>query len=468
MIKTLALLILMTMAWTTNLSYAQAEDCLPIRFFDGQEARVIGSIDAGGLPLREEPTLAEPVLTIIPLDTLLFTSRMTDCQEGRNWYYVSYQDSESDESITGWVVDGDGYNYWLEPIPICTAPSKQEGIQIDPFYIDLYGLEVDKYDENTNTLHFSYIKRGQDSPQKFFFELDMNSGFVTQKDNRYDGLVTQGLKDTLGIERIYQTNEYWNMSFLSPDQSQILYIIQNPPTTESCAHGCRTDSLWIANIDGSNPIKLRDSIGQITKTQWNADGTIDLSMSASEVFGPDYVVRVCEDGSCDEETEDWLLEDDRFPFEFTIHMPMASPNGEWVAVTVGSEKLYEEGIMSTGAILNLNDGRYIQLPFNGRVAVPILWEDDDTILYPVAGTGWDGRDYDLPEQFYEQDAIWMIDLDFEDLSYAIRWRSTHWDMLERDSRMFNSEQTHHIIRTSRGAIVYNISRGLGIYCFSMG
>ena len=467
--RSIALILWISLS-TTLLSNAQPSDCLPIHFMGGQVVRVIGSVDAGGLPFRQQPSLESSVEGFIPLDTQLQTKGLLRCSEERNWYSVFYSIEGEAESQEVWVVDGDSYTHWLEPVPICRASD----IQIYPAYPSYVGgrLIVDGFDKTSQILRFSldFFPEGV-SRERHYFELDLATGFLTQMDYWYRDVITRDLTNQLGItDRVFGEEEGFNVVYVSPDKTQFLYRTVNP-TIPNCAHGCTTETLWLADIDGSNPIALTEFYGLITHINW-LDDEIQLSMLPIEVFGPNFDWTVCLDGSCDERSHDRFLEGHDLPFDHGRHTPTLSPNGEWIATSFGSEDLYlEEGILSIGVILNTNDNRYIQLPNNGEAASPILWINDRRILYPVIGTGWDGEPHGLPSDFYEVDALWDIVLDFDDLSYHVIQRMTDWQGREWDDRLFGTEQTHHIIpmsSVSRGVIVYNQQRSLSLHCFPQG
>lgn len=449
---------------------AQSDTCLSPRFFGGQFVRVTGSVDAGGLPFRSQPDLTAPVEGLIPLDNVVESRRMNGCMDGRNWYSVWYTASEDEAPVEVWVVDGDGQSYWLEPEPDCPAFADKR-IHIfpsPPAYAER--LIVDGYDEATNTIRFAanHYPASSEPYEWHFFTLDLDTGLITQTDYWHSDLITPELTDRLGIaEQVFGEREVFNTVYVSPDRTKILYRTTNPQIPD-CAHGCVTETLWIANSDGSNPIALSEFYGGITRIVWGDDGRIYLSLYPLEVWGPESTLTVCADGSCAFYNDELILEGRSLPFEFVRHMPVWSPNGEWIAVSMGSEQLLSEGIPSTGFILENDGDRYIQLPYNGGTASPIVWLDDDTILYPVLGIGWDGEDYGLPRDFYTQDAIWEFHLDFEYLTYQRGDRLTYW-VSDGDwyDRMFDSEQTYHIIAVPGGAVVYSW-RSLDIYCFARG
>ena len=458
------------MLWTPLLSDAQVYECLPIQFMGGQVVRVTGSLDAGALPYRLGASLASPVEGFIPLDTELETNRLVRCLEGRNWYSVFYQLEGASEPEEVWVVDGDGLTYWLEPLPIC----RTSDIQIFPSYPSYGGSEVivDGYDDATQILRFSFDYFPQDAPvERHYFELNLANGLLTQTDYWYRELITRDLTDQLGItERVYEDGENFNIVYVSPDETQLLYRTVNP-TIPNCAHGCTTETLWLADIDGSDPVALTEFYGHITQINW-LDDEIQFSMLPIEVFGPNFDWMACLDGSCDYRPEERFLEGRDLPFDYVRHTPVLSPDGEWVALTLGGEDLYEtEGYLTVGVVLNTQDDRYIQLPYNGEAASAILWIDDRRVLYPVIGIGWDAEPYGLPSDFYEVDALWEIVLDFDDLSYRVIQRLTQWEGREWDDRLLGTEQTHHIIPISsvaRGVIIYNRSRSLSLHCFPQG
>jgi hypothetical protein len=465
--KYLLLLLLVVVLMPPLALQAQADTCLSPRFFGGQWVRVTGSLDAGGLPFRAQHSLSAPVLGFIPLDRVVESAWMQRCVEGRNWYSVWYgrTDSEAPEEV--WVMDGDGHTYWLEPLPYCQEYDQREHIFPSPMdYED--GLIVDSFDEQTKVLRFSanYRPVGEHSLERHYFTLDLDTELVTQTDYWYRDIVTRQLTDRLGItEQVFGEEEDFSTVYVSPDRTRILYRNTNPPIPD-CAHGCITETLWIADSDGSNPRALSDFYGWISRIVWGNDGRIHLSMFSKEVWSPEFTLTVCIDGSCTLYLDELILGERSLPLEDVLHMPMWSPNGQWIAVTMGSEQLYNAGIPSTGFVVEQNGDRFIQLPYNGQAASPIIWMDNDTLLYPVRGVDVDEAQDGLPTRFYTQDALWEIDLDFEALTYRIGDRLTYC-VGDRNDRLFDPVETHHIIAAGNKAIVYSRA-SLDIYCFWRG
>lgn len=307
--------------------------------------------------------------------------------------------------------------------------------------------------------------------ERHYFTFDLDTGLITQTDYWYRDLVTRKLTDRLGItEQVFGDSEDFRTIYVSPDRTKILYSTRKPQVPH-CDHDCETETLWITDRSGSNPIALTDFYeGTIEQVTWGKDDKIYLSLSSPVMAGTDLILTVCADGSCEMYDDELILKGRSLPFKYVEHLPVWSPNGQWIAVTMGSEQLAADGIFSTGVVVENEGDRYIQLPFNGRVAAPIVWLDDDTILYPVMGIGWDGKDYGLPSDFYEQDALWEIHLDFNALTYRIGDRLTEW---VRSRKWYDQMweyagiESYHIIAAGDKAIVYS-HHGLDIYCFSRG
>jgi hypothetical protein len=366
----------------------------------------------------------------------------------------------------------DTQTHWLEPIPFpCSSYGREQVFPAYPAYSS--GLFVDSFDSENGLLRFSAEALSGDRSElvRHYFTLDVNTGMTTQSDYWYRDLITQEFTDRVGItEQVFGDGEDFSTVYVSPDRTKILYRVTNPERPD-CAHGCVTETLWIADSNGNNPITLAEFYGRITRIVWDDDGMIYLSLSPLEVWEADFTLAVNTDGTISEYADEMILEGRSLPFEYVRHMPIFSPNREWIAVTMGSEQLYSEGMPSTGFILNAHDDRYIQLPYNGQAASPILWIGNNEIAYPVIGLGWDGEDYDLPSHFYAQDALWRVILDFDTLSYLIGdgSRLTNWVGNQNDLPMLNTVPTHHILLTSSTtrAIIYSDSM-LALFCYPGG
>lgn len=444
---------------------AQTDACLPTRFMGGQEARVVGSLDMGGLPYRSDMLLSAPVLGTIPLDTVVMSHGMQSCIEGRNWYQITYPPTEEPWGNRVWVTDGIDQTYWLEPVRTCGSMGRTEVFPSSPSYSQ--GLIVDGYDPETDILRFSaeYFDDAAHTLERHYLNFQVREGVVTRSDYWYRDLITPELTDQLGItEHVFGETEDFTRLYVSPDQTKLLYSTQNP-TIPDCAHGCTTSKLWVADIDGSNPIPLGDYYGWITRVIWE-DTYVQLSLTPIEVFEADFTLTFFFDGRESIGSTELILGEGSLLFDHVFHLPTESPNREWLAVTASSEVLNGDPILRTGVILNRTDDRYIQLPNNGGAAAAILWLDEDTILYPVMGLGRNIVEDGLPRYFYEQDALWEIHLDFETLSFHVGDRLTHW-VDPTALPMLLWEQTTHILIAQDRAILYS-DRSLAVYCFSRG
>lgn len=442
--------------------HAQSENCLPLRFFGGQEVLVTGSIDAGGLPYRGRASLEASVGGFIPVGTAVVTDNMSICVEGRNWYEVLWAESEEEDPRRVWVMDGDGYTYWLEPIPL--YQTSQSRMKLFPNLSADY-LFVDSYDEQNEILRFSAVLYPEDQSverRRRYFDFDISTGFITEVDYWYRDNITHEFTDKLGItEQVFGDGEDFSTVFVSPDKTKVLYRIAKPAEPD-CIHFCITDTLWMVNSDGSDPIALYDFYGSITRIIWNEGDLILVSLASPEVYGAYGTLIICADGSCALSSNELILGSRELPFDYITNLPSISPNGEWAAAIFGGEELVDllKGDFSNGFVLSQNENKYIQLPYNGNVEAEITWLDNDTILYPVMGLsrdGWDATNYNLPSRFYDQDALWEIDLDFENLTYRIKDRLTNWDLVPGDwtTEMFYGQLIHHIIPMHDLALIYS-------------
>lgn len=429
------------------------------------------TLDAGGLPYRSSPSLDTPVIGLIPLDTHLTTIGMQLCLESRNWYLVEYGADEAARRYPVWVVDGVDGTYWLEPVPTCLGETART--TLFPGFVGYsQGLIVDGYDSATDTLRFSaeYFDDAAHTLERHYLNFQVRDGVVTRSDYWYRNLITPELTDRLGItEQVFGAEEDFTGLHVSPDRTRILYQTPNPQIPD-CAHGCRTSKLWIADIDGSNSLPLGDYYGRVNRVIWGEE-QIRLSITPAEVFSPDLTVTFYLDGHEQEYADEVILGGRSLPFEYVSNLPIESPDGEWISVTMGGEALYEQsGFRSTGFILNQNEDRWIQLPYNGNAASEIVWLDSDTILYPVIGLGWSGADYGLPDYFYAQDGLWEIHLDFDTLTYRLGGRLTNWIPPEVSygyPNMLDPVQTHYILIESGIPIIYS-GISLDMYCISRG
>jgi hypothetical protein len=84
--KRLLLLITVIIVFGLENLQAQEGECLEPRFLPGQPVKVIGSVDAGGMPYRARTNLESEVLGFIPLGTTLRTNPYREyfCGQGRN------------------------------------------------------------------------------------------------------------------------------------------------------------------------------------------------------------------------------------------------------------------------------------------------------------------------------------------------------------------------------------------------
>jgi hypothetical protein len=81
---------------------------LPPRLFVNGTARVVSGLGANNL--RTAADESAEILSQIPEGAELTVMGQQVCVNGMNWWYVRYGE------IEGWTAEGQGQNYWLEPI----------------------------------------------------------------------------------------------------------------------------------------------------------------------------------------------------------------------------------------------------------------------------------------------------------------------------------------------------------------
>ena len=82
------------------------------RLVVGQQARVMAE---GGVNFRERPNTLAQLLNVIPQNTIIPIVEGPFCGEGYAWWAVDY------EGQRGWVVEGTGEFYWMQPYLVQSA-----------------------------------------------------------------------------------------------------------------------------------------------------------------------------------------------------------------------------------------------------------------------------------------------------------------------------------------------------------
>ncbi|MBC7870701.1 MAG: hypothetical protein H7Y09_07660 [Chitinophagaceae bacterium] len=455
--------LLMLLFISINISgHVMAQDtCLPPRFLPGMPVQVVGSVDAGGLPFRGSIGLAGNVLGFIPLGTSITVEESAICEEGRNWYPVSadYTTVASDYSV--WVTDGDGTSYWLEPVGFCEIPEwLGNGVQIN-LWNTIDDIVTMDYAADDHLLYLT--TSGDDVPQHpvllDHYTIDVETGILTEGDYQYVDIVTPELTDALGISAyVFGERSFSYALLISPDQQKILYFIPDPPI-ESCAHGCLRDQVYIADVDGTDSIFLgRIYSGYLETVHWGANERLYLTMHSEAAFNY-YTIELCMDGSCGALFDD-VLEERGLPFyDEVVGFPAVSPDGRHMAFERFNFTGSEEG--SGTVILDLEDNSWIELPDNGNVALPIIWEDDTTMMYPIDVDSVI-RPAEAEGYNYDHDFVRMLTLDFAEGTFRLRDQVTLWD-----EDMFGEWMKGEWLRLDRAFIIPRLDL-LNIACISFG
>jgi len=425
----LAVLIIMLWGLSVNMASLQEDEttetpCLPLNFLIGSELRVIGSIEAGGLPVRERVGLSEPVIGLIPVGTVLDGYRYAGCSEGRNWFSARYTISE-DESIRGSIVADDGDNLWLEANDFCPGSSAVlEFIQMDrdarQSITDAYFVDDELYITVVDPQDYNYISLLPHPIMLDNYHVEQPQGILTPVDYPHADIITRELTDSLGItERVFgedSTDQY--SIHVSPDGNQILYFLE----TEEVDGCCLRFDMFVANADGSDPRLIGRVVGEgamsLARVYWGTDGRVYLNSYSEFSAGGPNIIGYCMADGCD--VDGWI--DDiaaSFGATVPISIPTTSPSGRYL----GLSHLHTELDPDTGEILNvgatiidLETGNFIQLPYTGESSMPVAWGYRETeVLIGVTPR--------VPEGTYDFDvdrSMWLpFLLDFEAGTYRI-------------------------------------------------
>jgi hypothetical protein len=421
--------------WSAAPAHMQSE-CLIPRFLPGQSVKVTGSVDAGGLPYRAAMGLDQAVQGFIPLETRVTAQEGPVCSEERNWYRLDPEVAQSD-SAEVWVTDGDGRTYWLEPLRLGC------GTQIETRPIGyVYALNSGE-DEKTIT-----ISTAQSNEQKVYtkhhYSLDLETGILTPTAD--PDLIPPELLDQLGIEPVDRYPPQ-----LSPDGTQILYFIPEPPR-ENCAEGCVPLQVYIANVDGSHPVLLgRISLeNNLWAVHWGANHRLYLTIVTEAAPAP-YLVEYCMDGGCEHDIGALLRQWGVSNFG-VLGFASVSPDGKQLAV----ERIYGREKGSGTLIIDLAHNTWIELPDNGDVWLPVIWENNTTIDYPVDADSVANLQENAP------DRLLRIELDFDKRAYHVINQYTY-----SDGEMFGDWMNGQWLRTY-GLFFTSWQDRLGIYCFFAG
>jgi hypothetical protein len=387
--------------------------CLLPNFLVGSEVRVVGSLEAGGLPVRSKLKLDSDVTDFIPLNTTFISDNVT-CIEGRNWMHIAAV-KVGDRMISGYAVMDDGVHYWLQANRLCPVDGAELyfgdfSLSIRQAYPVADKLVIGVTDTNTN----------QHPVLLDYYNLDRITGVLTPATYPYADIVTRDLTDMLGItDVVFGENSNADFSLhVSPDGKQILYFVPGHHTEGDCNVFCAYVEGFVADADGSHPL----SLGQIPvdasldNVYWGTDGRIYLS-HITEEGGIFFTVGICIKAGC-------TIQGDIHTIAAVYGLNISSgaidttsPNGQYLAIN--PQGLDADNQDMAGAyVIDLLNKSFIRLPDDGYSQFPLFWEDDSHILYGVSARGVaDKQPY--AKVTLKHDGVFLISLDFEKKSYSI-------------------------------------------------
>jgi hypothetical protein len=425
---------------------------------------VTGLADFGGAPYRATSGLDAPVQGIIPIGSTLFIDDTTyGCEDGRNWFKVQYAPQSDGEPLSVWLTDGADGTYWLEPVSVCGSFTENSIA-----FSYLQALVIDGVDAETGTLRFSSeFVDGQQLVRRYF-EMNVRTGLITPVTYWHADLITRELTDRLGItDQVFtEDGPDYTAVIVSPDREWLLYELRNPPI-EDCAHGCQTTRLYMARTDGSDArVLIPNLYASINQVTWH-ESRLALSLGYLEVWWPDFGLLVCRDGSCIQDDRG-LLEQWDLPFDTIQGVPIFSPNGRRVVLTVWSENLQTAGVLYLNIALDLDTGRFIALPDDGGTLAQITWSDDDTLVYPIFGSDQTPAE-GLPDRLYTLSGLWRVLLDFDANRYVLNYEYARWQNGSYAPIMGDDAESIYtlLLFDQRRAILYN-GHTMGIACLSQG
>lgn len=452
----LPLLLVVAAVFWSGTAKAQAESCPKPIVLPGQRVEVIGSLDAGGLPYRTRPKLTEAPVGVIPIGTTITLASDHSCAEGRNWYTVKATTAADTPYDRMAITDGDGSSYWIRGKTFCSAPSLENGRTFFPS--DTLGSILStEYLPAESVFRFAV---SPDEPAKHpvlldYYTLNIQTGELASIENPYANILTPEVAAKLGItDIVYGVDSLYQPFSVSPDGSQFLYFVPQPPI-QDCAHACLRSQVYIANADGTDPIALGEVLAyNLQSIDWAANGRIYLAFLAEDGFsGGAYTVEFCKDGAC---AANVLAEAGLSLTPDMLAMPSVSPDGSKIAF-----KRLSSGEHAAGSIVvNLENKTMIDLPDNGAVNLPVIWLDNDSILYPVDVDKLVDRAA-IPETLLQHDGALYIRFDFSANTYAI-----YSPLVTGDSTMFDDFKTRWFYTGSAVFVMWY--EKLILYCAERG
>jgi hypothetical protein len=447
-------IILIFCLFSVLLSYAQEESCHAPRFIPGTYARVVGSLDSGGLAYRNRPELDEEILGFYPIGTTLETNDAERCINGRVWYRVKPISDES--TYFDWVTDGDENSYWLEPIGFCI----RDGILL--YTGGFFGGDIAEmnYDTETNRLLIAirdFLRSDNPWPLLKWYSIQLDTGEYTSIPYPYADMATEELTDLLGLTPLeFERSFSEQRIYVSPDKSRILYFQLGEAVEGACAHHCQPLEMFSANADGSNPIYIGQSSTELFMWSlvWGANNRIYPSFMP-EVSPALSTAEICLDGTCRRSLSD-ALRDYGVPEELAALNARASvsPNGRYLAVST----IYQP----VAYVVDTQTGALEMLPDKGGISLPPIWSSNRSLYLAIDHeTRQDQTKYstwaDTIIEFY----LSLPDMENTGGSggYALSQRRIFENEVPK-TWLISSDYRHVVVSGSVG--------GTGIYCMGRG
>lgn len=434
------LLIILNFGVADGMEAQEESQCLEPRFIPGQTVRVVGSVDMGGMPYRAEAGFENEILGFIPLETVLTTSNQWQaaalCVEERNWYETWFEQ----ENKWVWIVDGDGYSYWLQPDELCmTEPNP---LNVD----DSIGmLENVEYLADKNSLQLTTMNDEN-------YLLNFETGILSRTSSVHTNIVKPDFIKLINFLRSYPINPV----SVSPDKNKVIYAIPSPYVIPDCAHGCHTYYLYVANADGTDMKFFLHTAAEnyIEAVHWGTNGRFYITFGSEAVWG-NRLLEVCNDGSCLQSLDQHLAELsglNEVGLNYNFAHPSISPSGRYMAV----EQTISNSLNPGAIILDTKSNTVIQLPDNGEVAMPIVWESDNVIYYTASADTVVANSLGK----LDDDTIIKIALDYDHQTFEVQEVILNGDLFLHTQRIY---LLHH----NRRFVIYD-DYSITVYCIGLG
>jgi hypothetical protein len=387
--------------------------CIQPNFLIGSTVRVIGSVEAGGLPVRAKLNLDSDVTDFIPLNTT-FLSNTVNCIDGRYWMRITNV-KIGERGISGYAIIDDGVHQWLEATTLCSMSG--EGLRLADYKSSIAAA----YPVGENlVIGITDAYTNQHPVLLDYYNLDRTTGTVTPTTYPYADVVTRDLTNRLGItDFVFGTHSNAGYSLhVSPDGKQILYFVPGRHVDEDCTVFCRFVDGYVADADGGHPLSLGEIPvdASLAGVYWGTDGRIYLS-HITEEGGLFFTVGICIRADCTIQGDMRTIAT-AYGLEISSSaIVTTSPNGQYLAINPQGLNA-ETGDMAGAYVIDLRNKSVIRLPDDGASQFPLFWEDDSHLLYGVSARG---VVYKQPYAKYalNHDDIFLVSLDFEKESYAI-------------------------------------------------